>query len=243
MARIWVTNRFGLHPASLGTSPGTESSFGESLPPYDRLNLGLKVGDDPERVSANRVALAHACGLDEVIFMDQIHSNLMLDARDGAESKCDGIYLAKSSMGDRMGLGVQVADCVPLVLTHSKVIAAVHIGREGLVKGMTEVAIEKVATMADLDQLEAVIGPSICGDCYPLSREIFQECADRYPNSVFDESEFKVDVASAVASILESKGIAWHYSAGERECVSCDRKYFSYRREKVTGRQAMIVSW
>lgn len=244
MARIWVTNRYGLHPSSFSDVPsGEERLLGESLPPYDRLNLGLKVGDEKERVLANREALTRACGLDAIIFMDQIHSNLILDAHQGEERRCDGIFMARSIGDDRVGLGVQVADCVPLVLAHPKVIAAVHVGREGLVKGMTEAAIDRVAAMADLGEVDAVIGPSICGDCYPLSPEIFQECAGRYPSSVFDGAELKIDVAAGVVGILESKGISWRYFAGKRECVSCDPIYFSYRRDRVTGRQGMIVSW
>lgn len=239
-----MSHRHGLHPDSSKPSkldldglPSAESS------PYGRLNLGLKVGDDRDQVLINRKALARACGLDSIIFMDQVHSNLMMEAGEGSESSCDGIFLEFDTRRGSVGLGVQVADCVPLVLTHPEVIAAVHIGREGLVKGMTEAAIARLSSLVDLSEVEAVIGPSICGGCYPLSEEFFKECASSHPASIFDPLEYKVDVAAGVTAILEASGIGWRWFSSYRECVSCDPTYFSYRRDGVTGRQAMVVSW
>ena len=239
-----MTNRHGLHPDSSQPSQlDSHALHADASSPYGRLNLGLKVGDDPDQVLRNRKILAEVCGLDSIIFMDQVHSNRIVEAGEANESPCDGIFLERETHQGRLGLGVQVADCVPLVLTHPTVIAAVHIGREGLVKGMTEAAITKLGSIVDLSQVEAVIGPSICGDCYPLSEEVFKECVERYPSCVFDPHEYKVDVAAGVTSILEASGITWRWFSGRRECVSCDPTYFSYRRDVVTGRQAMIVSW
>lgn len=241
MARIWMTHRHGFHPAS---SAHQMLSPGRSVAPYDSLNLGLKVGDDRDAVLANRSGLASACGLDRIIFMDQIHSAVMLEANDGGEQLCDGIFLLRGrEESERIGLAVQVADCVPLLLTHPDFIAAVHIGREGLVKGMTESAIGRLEAFMDLKSAEAWIGPSICGDCYQVSEELLKECGSAYPKCVHSISDRKIDVAQGVISVLESKEIQWSWFGGERECVSCDASYFSYRRDGVTGRQAMIVAW
>ena len=240
-----MTNRFGFHSSSHPVSLNLdgEDDLGSSDPPFDRLNLGLKVGDDRQRVLRNREQVTKGCGVDRIIFMDQIHSNLMIDAARGGEAQCDGIYQPRAEADIRHALAVQVADCVPLILEHPKVIAAVHVGREGLVKGMTEAAIEGLRPLAQPFEIKATIGPSICGDCYPLSAETFDECAMRYPASVYDARDRKVDVATGVISTLEDLGIAWQWFGGERECVACDKEYFSYRRDGVTGRQAMVVGW
>lgn len=243
MARIWSTNRFGLHSAS-ATFRGSKS-FGSSLPPFDRLNLGLKVGDDAERVACNRAELTEACDLDEILFMDQIHSAVMALGTEGSDgSTCDGIYLRRERWNERSGLAVQVADCVPLILISDEVIAAVHVGREGLLNGMTESALGALRSAdKSLRDVKAVIGPSICGDCYPLSLELFQACEQKYPATVFNVDERKIDVAAGVVSILEDEGVAWSWFGEVRECVSCDPDYFSYRRDRATGRQAMVVGW
>jgi len=221
MARIWCTNRSGFHPASAAFQGPRQ--FGISLPPYDALNLGLKVGDDRDHVMANRSALSAACELAEIRFMDQVHSDRMVEGEvDGSAESCDGIFIRRDSWNDRVGLAVQAADCVPLVLSSENVIAAVHVGRVGLVKGMTESALAA---------------------CYPLSEETYLAAAERYPKSIFSEMEQKIDVAAGVISILESREIEWSWFGGARECVSCDGDYYSYRRDRVTGRQAMVVAW
>jgi len=242
MARIWCTNRSGFHPASAAFQGPRQ--FGSSSPPFDALNLGLKVGDDRDHVMANRSALSAACELAEIRFMDQIHSDRMVEGEvDGSAESCDGIFIRRDSWNDRVGLAVQAADCVPLVLSSENVIAAVHVGRVGLVKGMTESALAALSAEVDLARLSATIGPSICGECYPLSEETYLAAAERYPKSIFSEMEQKIDVAAGVISILESREIEWSWFGGARECVSCDGDYYSYRRDRVTGRQAMVVAW
>lgn len=248
MARIWCTKRSGFHEASSSFQGPRE--LGISRPPYASFNLGSKVGDEIKDVIANRRALTKACQLEEIRFMDQIHSALMVESkvednlgREGRDESCDGFFLRREPWNDEIGLAVQVADCVPLILHGDNVIAAVHVGREGLVKGMTESAIEGLARHIDLARLTAVIGPSICGDCYPLSQETFLPVAKRYPESIFSEPELKIDVAAGVISILENRDIPWKWLGSRRECVSCDSEYFSHRRDRVTGRQVMVVAW
>lgn len=223
--------------------------FGLSEGPFQSLNLGLKVGDQAEVVQSNRKELAAVIGLSRLRFMDQIHSSICEVVTDPsmAEKSVDGMVMARerqsNEMAESVGLVVQVADCVPLILESENAIGAVHVGREGLIKGMTESAISKMREASDHDKISATIGPSICGNCYPLSAELYHACTVKYPASNFDESSFKVDVAAAVRSILENEEISCTWFAGQRECVSCDSDYFSYRRDGITGRQAMVVAF
>lgn len=208
----------------------------------------MKVGDDPSTVISNRMALAEEIGIDSITFMDQIHSAIMLADTGGSSSfgddrQCDGIYLTRDDLVSQRALAVQMADCVPLILYSPDLIAAVHIGREGLVKGMTESALKTIQAHTPSDSVRAEIGPSICGECYPLSEELFTRCVESYPASRYSNTEYKVDVAAGVVSILQEQEIEWNWFGGERECVSCDDRYFSYRRDRITGRQAMVVAW
>lgn len=267
MARIWFTHRFGFHP---GSALWLESEVGESEPPYDRLNLGLKVGDHRDRVLANRELVRNAIGLTDIRYMDQIHSSRMVeidsslltpemkdDVEDQARQdieKCDGIFLLRNDPSKdegsvaMPGIAVQVADCVPLIIVGESLIAAVHIGRDGLMAGMTESALDAISVHSAMSAVRGVIGPSICGDCYPNAPEVFDVVTSRYPETRWSVEERKLDVAAGVISVLESRGVAWTWFGGGRECVSCDDQYFSYRRatrsgNSNTGRQAMIVAW
>lgn len=264
MARIWCTNRLGLHPASASTR--YESPLGISQPPYERLNLGLKVGDSKEQVWANRDSVRQATGIAEILYMDQVHSARMVQVRshlstndDSSKAredvaKCDGIFMLQEAALDghgkqmNIGIAVQAADCVPLIITGESVIAAIHIGRDGLLAGMTESALDAILLHTSATSIHGVIGPSICGNCYPNSLEVFENVTSKYPATSYSQDERKIDVASGVISVLENRGITWSWFGGERECVSCDNQYFSYRRASSngigdTGRQAMIVAW
>jgi len=95
----FVTDRFG----------------GVSVGPYESLNLGLHVGDDPVDVAENRERVARAVGIraDHLIFVDQVHGARIVDAQVGTSiEKADGLFSARSDLA----LAIMVADCVPILL-------------------------------------------------------------------------------------------------------------------------------
>ncbi len=239
MAKVWMTDRYGLNSFSGG------EKLGSSTGPFRALNLGRKVGDEPSVVERNRSDLANALGLRSIRYMDQVHSALCEVVTDPnkAESAVDAIILTRNEISDSLGIAVQVADCVPVVVESDGAVMAIHVGREGLFKGITEKALDEFCEIAENSSVKALVGPSICGNCYPLSRELYLSIVQRYPATKFDEDENKVDVASGVLSILDKREIPWQWFGGKRECVSCDSGYFSYRRDATTGRQAMVVAF
>lgn len=246
MARIWLTHRFGLHPLS-APGPGTGlANLGFSQGPYQSLNLGLRVGDDPGVVKKNRDQLKTFLELKELRFMDQIHSIDLEVVEDfsAPESQVDALFLKRStSAGQSSALAVQVADCIPVIIESEDLIGAIHIGRTGLTRGIAEVAAGFALSKVPAEKLEVCLGPSICGDCYQVSPEIYGEIVAKYPAAGYKEKENKIDIAAALIEILGGFNISWNWFSGERICVSCAREFFSYRRDKVAGRQAMIVSW
>jgi YfiH family protein len=246
MARIWLSNRFGLHSSSASGASVEFEHYGFSQGPYRSLNLGMRVGDDPGVVKRNREQLKSLLEVEELRFMDQVHGcdiELVKNFSE-PERQVDALFLKRSdSASSASALAVQVADCIPVIFHSKDLIGAIHIGRMGLFLGITEIAAAFALGEVSLEELEVSIGPSICGDCYQVSADIYQQITAKYPAAGFRESENKIDIAAALTEIFEGLNISWSWFSGERICVSCTREYFSYRRDKVTGRQAMIVSW
>jgi YfiH family protein len=239
-----MTNRYGLHQRS------GNQLLGSSLVPFNTLNLGMRVGDGPENVERNRRDLAQLLSVDEICFMDQVHGcefevieNTEKNRSSRAarsESQVDALILKARTPGDT-AIAVQVADCAPLALISDQSLAVIHVGRKGLVQGIVERVIG--AHFSQSQGVAAVLGPSICSRCYPLSPEIYDEIVGRYPRASGSAERHEIDLAAGIISILEEKGITWEWFGGEQECVSCDRNYFSYRRDGITGRQALVLAW
>lgn len=221
----------------------TSRAGGVSAGIYESFNLAQHVGDDPERVAANRARLAKTLGLteDRVFYMDQVHGcEIALIERSKPFSntpKVDALITQESGTA----LVVLVADCIPLLIRSPFAIAAVHVGRAGLVAGIVEATIAKLQLLgAKLTEITAVIGPSICGNCYEVSAEIYLDVIARYPATATPRKLNYLDLPVGVISILDSFEIEY---SRENSCTAHGENLFSYRREGVTGRQAGVIAW
>ena len=138
-------------------------------------------------------------------------------------------------------LAVMVADCIPLLLTSQEAVAAVHVGRRGLVNG---VAIKTIDLMREMgaSHIRAHIGPAICGQCYEVSPEIQAEVLELHPIAVAQTSTGTpaLDLPKALKTALNSAGISEIIESGI--CTVESSAHFSYRRDGVTGRQVGLVS-
>ena len=153
----------------------TNRSGGVSAPPFDSNNLALHVGDDSDAVFENRNAIAAQIGLPagRVFYMNQVHgreiSIVTADSRSESTPTADGLF----TLDREVALVSLVADCVPLLLYSKKAIAALHVGRKGLVAGVVEAALEVFEKFGiSLTDLSAEIGPAICGDCYQVDLDL-----------------------------------------------------------------------
>jgi YfiH family protein len=137
-------------------------------------------------------------------------------------------------------LAVMVADCIPLLLTSIEVVAAVHVGRRGLINSVASKTIELMREMGAQD-ISATIGPAICGKCYEVSAEIHQEVVSNFPlaDSRTHSGSLALDLPKALSAVLQSAGIS--IDASQSMCTVEDADLFSYRRDGVTGRQAGLV--
>jgi YfiH family protein len=213
----------------------TNRTGGVSTGAFASLNLGTHVGDELPAVMENRRLVSEAIG--RVQYMSQVHGNRVAIIEDIAD--VDPIADALVTGIPGIALAVQVADCIPLLLTSKQSVAAVHVGRKGLVNGVAQGAVHVMREMG-ADKLSAIIGPAICGKCYEVSEEIFHEVTSIYPEakSATRSGTFSLDLPKALASILRGLDIEVQ---NESSCTLESEDLFSYRRDAITGRQAGFI--
>jgi YfiH family protein len=239
-------------PAEL--APGVQFLFtgrdgGVSTPPYDALNLGGAVGDDPAAVAENRSLAALACGLGagRLAWMHQVHGVTVRYADTGSlpaaqvpAPEADAMFTDVPGLG----LGVLVADCAPVLLADpgARIIGVAHAGREGMAAGVvTELLSAMSAAGADPAQVHAVIGPHICGGCYEVPAELQARVAAMVPESacVTRKGTAGIDVAAGVEAQLAGAGVKT--VASDPRCTAETASLYSYRRDGRTGRLAGLV--
>ena len=214
----------------------TNRHGGVSQGVYSSLNLGDHVGDDVANVLRNREAVSAIHG--PVQFMSQVHGNRIAIIEEITDEAPVADALVTGIPG--ITLAVMVADCIPLLLTSIEVVAAVHVGRRGLINSVASKTIELMREMGAQD-ISATIGPAICGKCYEVSAEIHQEVVSNFPNadSRTNSGSLALDLPKALFTVLHGAGIA--VDASYSACTVEDADLFSYRRDGVTGRQAGLV--
>ena len=225
----------------------TDRYGGVSSKPFDQFNLAEHVGDDPSAVAVNRGLVQERVG-GTVVFMRPQHDAVVavlgseyVDGREPPEA--DALITTVPGLA----LATLAADCVPLLMHDglSGAVAAVHIGREGLRKGVVDAA---VAALIDIRQgwrheemITASIGPAICGHCYEVSGELRAQVVRDHPMAAATTSwgNPALDLPRAVSARLAALGITNVFR--HRYCTFEDLRLFSYRREMVTGRQSGVV--
>ncbi|MDF3288607.1 peptidoglycan editing factor PgeF [Streptomyces silvisoli] len=224
----------------------TDRWGGVSAAPYEELNLGGAVGDEPRAVRENRELAAKALGLDPgaVVWMNQVHGNdvaVVTAPWDGAPVPAvDAVVTARPGLA----LAVLTADCVPVLLADpvAGVVAAAHSGRPGLVAGVVPAAVEAMTGLgARPDRITAFTGPSVCGRCYEVPGEMRAAVAESVPEAWARTSwgTPAVDVAAGVHAQLARLGVARREKSHICTLESAD--HFSYRRDRTTGRLAGYV--
>jgi polyphenol oxidase len=214
----------------------TESTGGNSTGAFLSRNLALHVGDQPEIVGSNRSSLSDEIGL-PIQFMEQVHGDHIELIVEFTQSSPTADALVTSN--PQIALAVMVADCIPLLLANQGSIAAVHVGRKGLLNGVWHRAIVKMREL-DSSLISAVIGPSICGRCYEVSPEIFAEVTQLFPRAAAETIQGTPSLDLAAALTCELEKIEIGVLTIDR-CTVEDSSLYSYRRDGVTGRQAGVI--
>ncbi|MEU3745171.1 MULTISPECIES: peptidoglycan editing factor PgeF [Streptomyces] len=224
----------------------TDRWGGVSAVPYEELNLGGAVGDDPESVRTNRALAAGALGLDpaRVVWMNQVHGADVAEVEGPWTGESvpavDGLVTAARGLA----LAVLTADCVPVLLADpvAGVVSAAHAGRPGMVAGIVPAAVEAMIGLgADPARIVARTGPAVCGRCYEVPEAMRAEVADIEP-AAWAETSWgtpAVDVTAGVHAQLERLGVTDRKASDV--CTRESGDHYSYRRDRSTGRLAGYV--
>ena len=222
---------------------------GVSQPPYDSLNLAWHVGDEPAHVAVNmdRLAASIGCAAGQWAVPDAVHGATVAVV-DGP-GRVEGV---DAIVTDRPGLALVAlaADCVPVVLVgdDDRTVAVVHCGWRGLVADVVGATVS-VLRERGADVARAVLGPSVCGGCYPVPPERAAAVRASCPEPVWSAALLQcadgqpgIDVARGVRAQLDVLGVPPQVVEVVPGCTVEDPALFSHRRDGVTGRQGVVVA-
>lgn len=229
-------------PAGVGACSSTRVG-GVSASPWDSLNLGAHCGDNPEHVEENRRRFYEASELpSRPVWLEQVHGNAVLTLTGGEyDSK-----RADASYSNKPGLvcAVMTADCLPVLFCNQAgtEVAAAHAGWRGLCDGVLE---QTVAQFQDKpENILAWLGPAIGPQAFevgPEVREAFMD-KDAKADSAFRPAgeKYFADIYQLARQRLANLGVTQVFG-GERCTLSEKDDFFSYRRDRTTGRMASFI--
>lgn len=231
----------------------TVRSGGVSSSPYDSLNLGSHVGDEPSAVAENRERLRRAAGLPaEPSWLSQVHGTRVkdLDAPDrskeheGGLGSDPGADAAVTRQPHRI-CAILTADCLPVLFAAESgtAVAAAHAGWRGLAAGVIEAAVRSLNVAPE--SLLAWLGPAIGPRHFEVGAEVRDALLQVDPGAeaaflANSRGRFMADLPALARRRLEALGIERIYGGGICTYEHTDR-YFSHRRDGRTGRQATLV--
>ena len=227
-------------PAPTNIHAGTTlRNGGISLPPYDSLNLGDHVGDDPAAVAENRRRLNLPA---EPVWLKQTHSPRIIEATHDMATpvEADGSYTTQPNVI----CTVLTADCLPVLICDraGHQIAAVHAGWRGLAAGILEAAVKNFS--ADNRELLIWLGPAIGPKAYEVGEDVREIFLSHDPDAqtAFCATQHKwhMDIYQLARLRLQALGVSAIY--GGKHCTFTEQHaFYSYRRDGMTGRMASVI--
>lgn len=201
------------------------------------------MGDVRENVAANLAVAARYVGLPatRIVTMGAAHGSAV--ARVDSPGHIDGVDALITSEPN-LALLALGADCAVVALSAAATIAVVHCGWRGLCADVLGAA---VTAMGSSDgPVRAVVGPAVCGSCYPVPdaraaevRAVVSPNVTRAAVGRARNGQPSIDVRAGVVARLGELGVATTVVGG---CTVEDYRLFSHRRDGVTGRHGMIVT-
>lgn len=220
----------------------TTRAGGVSLPPYDSLNLGVHVGDQSADVAANRAVLRGQLP-GEPCWLNQVHGTRVVDA-----AQPESVPHADAVVSRRAGAVcvVMTADCLPVLLCDraGSVVGAAHAGWRGLQGGVIEAT--AAAMQIPPSDIIAWLGPAIGPNAFEVGDEVRAAfvgdaaiaAAAFRPSTT--SGKWLADIYLLARQRLQALGV--NSISGGDLCTVTDReRFFSYRRDGVTGRMASLI--
>ncbi|MGM0633486.1 MAG: peptidoglycan editing factor PgeF [Pseudomonadota bacterium] len=219
---------------------------GVSGPPFETFNLAHHTGDDWSVVEENRRVLMRLAGISGPIrWVRQVHGVEVVDATRGDPGRvpeADAVHIRGAGAA-----AVLTADCLPVLLVdrEGREAAVVHAGWRGLARGIVEQALQRMDSPAD--QVLAWLGPAI-GPChFEVGDDVKTAFPAAYTDSVPEAfrpgrlpGKWMADLYLLARACLNHSGVTDVYGGGL--CTVCDEtRFFSFRRDGVTGRMAALI--
>jgi YfiH family protein len=219
----------------------TTRAGGASEGPYASLNLGLRTDDDPRAVSTNRARL-EALLPQAPRWLRQIHGATVVEA-----DSLEDIPEADAAVARRAGTvcGVLVADCIPVLLADraGTAVGVAHAGWRGLAAGVIPNAVERMG-IAPRD-LIAYLGPGIGPTAFEVGPDVLdafvtRDAAAQAAFAPHAPGKWLADLFLLARRSLQLAGVMDIHGGGL--CTYSDAaRFFSYRRERATGRMAAVI--
>ena len=231
----------------------TDRGGGVSPSPYATLNLAVHTGDVMDNVARNRLRVARSLGMPpwDFTFLEQVHGLRVVEGERGSAATgartlpaADGVFTAETGLA----LAVLTADCLPLALAvpSAGMVALLHAGWRGTLGDIAARALRAMrdrAAFAARD-VRAVMGPAIGPCCYRVDEGRARAFVEKYGESskvVGGEGGRRLDLFRANALNLVREGVEEAHIHRVGGCTCCERRFFSYRRDGVTGRQGAFI--
>lgn len=206
-------------------------------------NLAYHVDEFKENVQKNRQNLANKLNYknENLVYMNQNHGNNVVIVDKNSPKlidDCDGIITKEKNLP----LMVMVADCIPILFYDETqgVIAAVHAGRNSTFLKIVEITTNKMINEFNCkaSNIKVIMGPSIHSCCYEVSDELLKIVKTSFADEFCKGKN--IDLHGINIMLLNRLGV--NDITVSDICTKCSNKaYFSYRKEKVTGRFAGII--
>lgn len=219
----------------------TTRQGGVSIAPYDSMNLGSHVGDNPLAVARNRMLLNTLLPT-EPVWLEQVHGTMVANAdMAGCRPQADACIARQRAAV----CVVMTADCLPVLLCDEagSVVAAVHAGWKGLAAGVIEATVQAMAVAPQ--GLMAWFGPAISQDNFEVGDEVRTAFIAVQPQAAAafvqgQHGKWFADIYALARLRLNALGIMQVY--GGSHCTYREReRFYSYRRDGVTGRMGTFI--
>jgi purine-nucleoside/S-methyl-5'-thioadenosine phosphorylase / adenosine deaminase len=216
---------------------------GVSVPPWDSMNPADHVGDQPGAVAENRARLSRALQLPAApVWLQQVHGVGVVNA-----AQVHGVPAADAAWTAQAGVvcAVMTADCLPVLLCDraGQCVAAAHAGWRGLAAGVLEQTVQ--ALPARPEALLAWLGPAIGPAAYVVGAEVRDaflasdaDAADAF--TVAEQGGWHADLYRLARLRLSRLGVSAVFG-GDWCSFTAPERFYSYRREGVTGRMASLI--
>lgn len=222
---------------------------GVSLPPFDSMNVRDGVGDDPAAVAANQRMLEQAIGA-RPVYLNQVHGANVVRLTQ-ADSAVDApIHEADGCVTTEHGVActAQVADCLPVLFAAPGGVGAAHAGWRGLAGGVLEATVAALCDAAGCrpEDVHAWLGACIGPSAFEVGADVLQAfgadpAAERHARFTAGAAgKWFADLPGLAADRLRQTGVA-RISGGQWCTVQDASRFFSFRRDRVTGRMVAAI--